>query len=84
MKYLFHTSDVSSHLVYCILLQSSEEVMYASINHTGAHATRRAKAEDDNDDCDYALVKMPTRLVPEAESDSSSKEECADDYVLMG
>nr|XP_046260806.1 uncharacterized protein si:ch211-214p13.7 [Scatophagus argus] len=34
------------------------------------------------DDCGYATVKVPAALRPESEC--SSKDECEDDYVLMG
>lgn len=56
--------------------------MYASINHSNAKGTR-ATANTDND-CDYATVNIPAQVQPNEESEGSSKEECADDYVLMG
>ncbi|XP_061580415.1 uncharacterized protein si:ch211-214p13.7 [Cololabis saira] len=61
-----------------------EDVTYASINHSSGPALRRPQAAtDDDNDCDYTLVKMPARNETDAQSESS-KEECADDYVLMG
>lgn len=42
-----------------------------------------ARAQTD-DDCDYATVNVPAALQPEPDSECSSKDECADDYVLMG
>ncbi|KAM4559110.1 uncharacterized protein PAE49_013625 [Odontesthes bonariensis] len=61
----------------------NEDVTYASINHTNVLQSRRAITTSDND-CDYATVNVPAALLAEVESESSSKEECADDYVLMG
>jgi len=63
--------------------QPNEDVTYASINHTNVRESRRAMTTSNND-CDYATVNVPAELLAEAESDTSSKEECADDYVLMG
>ncbi|KAK2839909.1 hypothetical protein Q5P01_013649 [Channa striata] len=56
-----------------------EDVMYASIDHTTAKGSRESRATTDND-CDYATVNLPATL----ESECSSKDECTDDYVLMG
>ncbi|XP_069010127.1 uncharacterized protein [Embiotoca jacksoni] len=61
----------------------NEEVTYAAINHTTLNTSRRTRANTD-DDCDYATVNVPAPLQLEPESECSSKEECADDYVLMG
>ncbi|XP_071332523.1 uncharacterized protein [Trachinotus anak] len=61
----------------------TEDVTYASIDHSTAKGSRTSRALPDND-CDYATVNVPAALQPEHESDGSSKEECADDYVLMG
>ncbi|XP_047457738.1 uncharacterized protein si:ch211-214p13.7 [Mugil cephalus] len=61
----------------------ADDVMYASINHTTAKVSRRTRATSD-DDCDYATVNIPAADPPAVESECSSKEECADDYVLMG
>ncbi|XP_040924912.1 uncharacterized protein si:ch211-214p13.7 [Betta splendens] len=65
----------------------NEDVTYASIEHITAKRSTsnnprpaKAAAEDDNE-CDYAVVHIPAAA---CDSDSSSKEECADDYVLMG
>lgn len=55
--------------------------MYASIDHSNTKGSKpRASTEDD---CDYAIVNVPAALQPERDSDCSSKEENADDYVLM-
>lgn len=59
----------------------SDDVMYASIDHSNTKASKPRAACDD--DCDYAIVNVPAALQPEYESDCSSKEETADDYVLM-
>ncbi|XP_067372980.1 uncharacterized protein si:ch211-214p13.7 [Channa argus] len=56
-----------------------EDVTYASIDHTTAKGSRESRATTDSD-CDYATVNVPATL----ESESSSKDECTDDYVLMG
>lgn len=53
--------------------------MYASIDHNTAKGSRQIRDTPD-DDCDYATVNVPAAL----ESECSSKEECTDDYVLMG
>ncbi|XP_043986903.1 uncharacterized protein si:ch211-214p13.7 [Gambusia affinis] len=64
----------------------NDDVTYASINHPTGQGLRPEKAtneyEDDND-CDYATVKIPEEVQVDAHSESS-KEECTDDYVLMG
>ncbi|KAL3056389.1 uncharacterized protein si:ch211-214p13.7 [Trematomus bernacchii] len=60
-----------------------EEVLYASIDHTTAKGPSRTRATAD-DDCDYATVFVPPPPQPERVSQCSSKDECADDYVLMG
>ncbi|XP_036964535.1 uncharacterized protein si:ch211-214p13.7 [Acanthopagrus latus] len=59
----------------------SEDVTYASIDHTSVNSSRRPRPTTD-DDCDYATVNVPAAL--QRESECSSKEECEDDYVLMG
>ncbi|XP_071761365.1 uncharacterized protein LOC139916404 [Centroberyx gerrardi] len=61
----------------------SEDVTYASIDHSNAKTSGGVRATAD-DDCDYAIVTVPSKLQPEPESETSSKEDCADDYVLMG
>lgn len=53
--------------------------MYASIDLSTAKGSRPTRGTPD-DDCDYATVNVPAAL----ESEGSSKEECTDDYVLMG
>ncbi|XP_034417235.1 uncharacterized protein si:ch211-214p13.7 [Cyclopterus lumpus] len=60
-----------------------EDVLYASINHVTAKVSRRTATPTD-DDCDYATVHVPAALQPELVSECSSKDEGADDYVLMG
>lgn len=60
-----------------------EEVLYASIDHTTAKGPSRTIATAD-DDCDYATVFVPAPPQPDRVSQCSSKDECADDYVLMG
>lgn len=76
---------MSVDVCVCVLRQPNEEVTYASIDHITAKASktnhpRPTKVMADDDDCDYAIVHIPA-----APSDSdSSKDECADDYVLMG
>ncbi|XP_068457893.1 uncharacterized protein si:ch211-214p13.7 [Clinocottus analis] len=60
-----------------------EDVLYASINHITAKGSRRTRAIT-HDDCDYATVHDPAALQPELVSECSSKDEGADDYVLMG
>ncbi|KAF3843152.1 hypothetical protein F7725_002001 [Dissostichus mawsoni] len=57
--------------------------MYASIDHTTTKGPSRTRATAD-DDCDYATVFVPAPPQPERLSQCSSKDECADDYVLMG
>lgn len=70
------------HLTLCLISwQPKEDVTYASIDHGNAKKSRRARATTD-DDCDYATVNIPAALQPESET--SSKDECEDDYVLMG
>ncbi|XP_040004304.1 uncharacterized protein si:ch211-214p13.7 [Xiphias gladius] len=61
----------------------TEDVTYASIDHSTAKGSRTTRVLTDND-CDYAIVNAPASLQPETESEHSSKDECADDYVLMG
>ncbi|XP_037646313.1 uncharacterized protein si:ch211-214p13.7 isoform X2 [Sebastes umbrosus] len=60
----------------------SEDVTYASIDHSSTKGSSRTKPTTE-DDCDYAIVYVPAALQPETVS-VSSKDECADDYVLMG
>lgn len=63
--------------------QANEDITYASINHNTAKGSRRTRVISE-DDCDYATVNIPETVPTEAVSECSSKEECADDYVLMG
>ncbi|XP_075963192.1 uncharacterized protein LOC142966751 [Anarhichas minor] len=60
-----------------------EDVTYASIDHSTAKGSSRTRATND-DDCDYAIVHVPAARQPERVSECSSKDEGADDYVLMG
>ena len=75
-------SGITSHSVFFISRQPNEDVTYASIDHSTSKGLGRTRATTD-DDCDYATV-VPAALQPEPVSDCSSKDECADDYVLMG
>ncbi|XP_033965187.1 uncharacterized protein [Pseudochaenichthys georgianus] len=78
------TDSKESHLTLCIISrQPKEEVLYASIDHTTAKGPSRTIATAD-DDCDYATVFVPAPPQPDRVSQCSSKDECADDYVLMG
>lgn len=61
--------------------QPREDVTYASIDHSIVKGSRGATAATDND-CDYAIVTIPAALQPQ--SQSLSKDECEDDYILMG
>lgn len=61
--------------------QPKEDVTYASIDHSTAKGSKRTRATTD-DDCDYTTVNVPAALPPESEC--SSRDECEDDYVLMG
>lgn len=60
----------------------TEDVTYACIDHSTSKGLRTATITDDN--CDYATVHVPAAPQPETVSQSSSKDEGADDYVLMG
>lgn len=59
--------------------QPKEDVTYAYIDHSTAKESRRATTDAD---CDYAIVIVPA--APQPESECSPKDECDDDYVLMG
>ncbi|KAM6955319.1 uncharacterized protein PEZ65_001941 [Lycodopsis pacificus] len=59
-----------------------EDVTYASIDHSTAKGLHRTR--DTDDDCDYATVHVPAAQQPDRVSECSSKDEGADDYVLMG
>ncbi|XP_076015237.1 uncharacterized protein LOC143007684 [Genypterus blacodes] len=63
----------------------TEDVTYASIDHSNTKASVATRAPSE-DDCEYSLVKPTCELGlhPQSESPSHSKEDCADDYVLMG
>ncbi|XP_054887524.1 uncharacterized protein si:ch211-214p13.7 [Poeciliopsis prolifica] len=64
----------------------NEDVTYASITHPPGHGSRPENATNEYDgdnDCDYATVKIPAEVQVDTYSESS-KEECTDDYVLMG
>lgn len=70
------------HLTLCIMSwQPEEDVTYASIDHSTAKGSKRTRATTD-EDCDYTTVNVPAALQPESEC--SSRDECEDDYVLMG
>ncbi|KAL2081049.1 hypothetical protein ACEWY4_022902 [Coilia grayii] len=55
-----------------------EEVLYATIDHGNGKTAGNMVKTEEADDCDYAVVKIPTENRP------SIKEDCSDDYVLMG
>nr|XP_043904484.1 uncharacterized protein si:ch211-214p13.7 [Solea senegalensis] len=63
--------------------EPAEDVMYASIDHRTIQDSKTTKTVS-YDDSDYAIVNVPAKLQPEPESECSSKDECTDDYVLMG
>ncbi|XP_040057366.1 uncharacterized protein LOC120833870 [Gasterosteus aculeatus] len=60
-----------------------EDVTYASIDHGNTKGPSRARTSAD-DDCDYATVYVPAALAAADVSECSSKDEGAEDYVLMG
>ncbi|KAM4608645.1 uncharacterized protein ACJ7VT_014569 [Polymixia lowei] len=64
-----------------------EDVTYAIIDHSNSKTSGRIRGPHE-DDCDYAIVHVPSELEPEpepeSEPESSAKEDCGDDYVLMG
>lgn len=64
-----------------LMWQPREDVTYASIDLPADKGSRRTRAASD-DDCEYAMVIVPKPLQPE--SASTSKDECDDDYVVMG
>ncbi|KAM8855263.1 uncharacterized protein AB9W97_020228 [Spinachia spinachia] len=66
--------------------QPREDVTYASIDHSNARGPRgtRAAAAAAADGCDYATVSVPAALASAPVSECSSKDEGAEDYVLMG
>ncbi|XP_062390771.1 uncharacterized protein si:ch211-214p13.7 isoform X2 [Sardina pilchardus] len=55
-----------------------EEVLYATIDHGNGKKTGNTMQIVEGDDCDYAIVKIPS------EDKLSIREDCTDDYVLMG
>ncbi|XP_063069013.1 uncharacterized protein si:ch211-214p13.7 [Engraulis encrasicolus] len=61
--------------------QPTEDVLYATIDH-GNSSCKRGKNEAaravEVDDCDYAIVRIPTKGMVKIKEDGS------DDYVLMG
>ncbi|XP_067265780.1 uncharacterized protein si:ch211-214p13.7 [Chanodichthys erythropterus] len=59
----------------------TEDVLYASIDHTTINPERHIRDLEDND-CDYALVNLPQNTTDISMHKSS--EDCSDDYVLMG
>ncbi|KAG8000598.1 hypothetical protein GBF38_017019, partial [Nibea albiflora] len=58
-----------------------EDVMYASIDHSNIKGSRTVRTTTE-DDCDYTVITLPA-CQPEPEP-ATSKDECEDDYVLMG
>ncbi|XP_067299507.1 uncharacterized protein si:ch211-214p13.7 [Pseudorasbora parva] len=59
----------------------TEDVLYASIDHTTINPERPFRELEDND-CDYAVVKLPQKTTDMGKHTTS--EDCSDDYVLMG
>ncbi|XP_077073085.1 uncharacterized protein LOC143723997 [Siphateles boraxobius] len=59
----------------------TEDVLYASIDHTTINPERPIRDSEDTD-CDYAVVKLPQKITDMAKQKSC--EDCSDDYVLMG
>ncbi|XP_061091589.1 uncharacterized protein si:ch211-214p13.7 isoform X2 [Conger conger] len=57
---------------------SSEEVLYTTIDHSNA-TTQRKMEHDSDDGCDYTIINVPSGPARKA----SVKEEGTDDYVLM-
>ncbi|KAG5282976.1 hypothetical protein AALO_G00036860 [Alosa alosa] len=55
-----------------------EEVLYATIDHGNGKKAGNMVQVVEGDDCDYAIVKIPS------EDKLSIREDCSDDYVLMG
>ncbi|XP_042565749.1 uncharacterized protein si:ch211-214p13.7 [Clupea harengus] len=58
--------------------QPKEEVLYATIDHGNGKKAGNVMRIVEGDDCDYAVVNIPS------EDKLSIKEDCSDDYVLMG
>lgn len=65
----------------CFLSAQTEDVLYASIDHTTINPERPIRDLEDTD-CDYAVVKLPQKTTDIAKQKSC--EDCSDDYVLMG
>lgn len=65
----------------CFLSAQTEDVLYASIDHTNINPERPTRDLEDTD-CDYAVVMLPQKTTDVAKQKSS--EDCSDDYVLMG
>lgn len=80
---MFKTEDLPLLSALSLYWQPNEDVTYATIDHSGAQGSGRARSITDNE-CDYATVYVPAALQPETVSQGSSKDDCADDYVLMG
>ncbi|TKS67058.1 hypothetical protein D9C73_001586 [Collichthys lucidus] len=57
-----------------------EDVTYASIDHSNMKGSRKVRTTME-DDCDYTVITLPAR---QPEPDPTSKDDCEDDYVLMG
>ncbi|KTG02633.1 hypothetical protein cypCar_00027168 [Cyprinus carpio] len=58
----------------------TEDVLYASIDHSDISPNKPVRDVDDND-CDYAVVMLPQNI---DSAKLKSNEDCSDDYVLMG
>ncbi|RXN18164.1 hypothetical protein ROHU_007803 [Labeo rohita] len=59
----------------------TEDVLYASIDHGNISPNRPVRDVDDND-CDYAVVKLPQNTTNTVKH--TITEDSSDDYVLMG
>ncbi|XP_042586798.1 uncharacterized protein si:ch211-214p13.7 [Cyprinus carpio] len=60
----------------------TEDVLYASIDHGNISPNRPVRDNVEDNDCDYAVVKLP-----QITTDTSKHkiiEDSSDDYVLMG
>ncbi|KAL0963414.1 hypothetical protein UPYG_G00306120 [Umbra pygmaea] len=58
--------------------KKDEDLTYATIEHCNTQTTR-VILEAGNDDCDYAIISLPTVAAPKL----PIKEDVSDDYVLM-
>ncbi|XP_034153556.1 uncharacterized protein si:ch211-214p13.7 [Esox lucius] len=59
--------------------KKEEDLTYATIDHVNTQ-TARVIVDSSNSDCDYAVINLPA----DPGLQSPIKEDCTDDYVLMG